>query len=91
MNDQLIINQIRTTRSSFQLTVLDLEMLKANGVSDRVVAEMQAARGGPVVVSGPGPVIYDSPPVYAAPPPVVVVGAPRPYYYGGGYYYRRGW
>src|SRR5207248_5112937 len=43
-NDQIIINQIRASGSSFQLTPSDLDFLKNNGVSDRVIAEMQAAR-----------------------------------------------
>lgn len=87
---QIIINQIRNTRSTFQLSSADLNLLKANGVSDRVIAEMQVARAAAprtVVVQEPAPVVYDSP-VYVRPSPVVVVGPPRPYYYGGGYYYR---
>jgi len=90
-NDQVIINQIRSTRSTFQLSAADLNLLKTNGVSDRVIAEMQVARPAPgrVVVQESGPVIYESPPpVYVRPSPVVVVGPPRPYYYGGGFYYR---
>lgn len=95
-SDTIIINQIRRTRSTFQLTVTDLDMLKKSGVSDRVIAEMQAsppaaAPGRVVVREQPGTVIYESgpPAVYVRPSPVVVVGPPRPYYYGGGYYYRR--
>jgi len=91
--DEIIINQIRTTRSTFLLSAADLDLLKNNGVSDRVIAEMQAAqpRPGGVVVQ-PTPVVYDSGPavvVRPVPPPVVVVGPPRPYYYYGGGYYRR--
>lgn len=98
--DQVIINQIRATRSTFQLSSADLNLLKTNGVSDRVMAEMQAARGGPparvVVREQPGTIIYESPPpYYVRPSPVIVVG-PRPYYgggygYGGGYCYGRHW
>ncbi len=93
LDDQVIINQIHTTGSTFQLTTSDLEMLQANGVSPQVIAAMQAARPvpgvTPVVVGQPGPtVIYGGPPVVAAP---AVVVAPRPYYYYGGGYYRRGW
>jgi hypothetical protein len=83
-SDVIIINQIRTTRSTFQLTASDLDMLKQNGVSDRVIAEMQAARAAPPVFvqGGPPPtVIYDQPAVIVRPAPV--------YYAGGGYYYRR--
>jgi hypothetical protein len=89
---QVIINQIRSTRSTFQLSTADLNLLKANGVSDRVIAEMQVARAAPsrVVVQEPAPVIYESPPrVYVRPAPVVVVGGPPRPYYGGGFYYRR--
>ena len=88
-DDQVIINQIRTTGSTFSLTASDLDELKRAGVSQRVIAEMQAARPARrVVIREPAPVIYDSRPVYVQPAPVVVVG-PRPYYYGGGGYYRR--
>jgi hypothetical protein len=85
---QIIINQIRTTRSTFDLTLSDLDMLKNNGVSDSVIAEMQAARGAPapakVYVREPRQVIYEPyppPPVVVRPAPVLVVGPPRPYYY----------
>jgi hypothetical protein len=82
---QIIINQIRTSRSTFDLTLSDLDMLKANGVSDAVIAEMQAARPSAparVVVREPRTVIYESGPVfvprpYYAPRPVVVVGGYR--------------
>lgn len=94
-DDQVIINQIRTTGSSFQLAASDLDYLKNNGVSDRVIAEMQAARGvsplGTRVVGPPSTttVIYEQPvypsPIYVRPAPVIVVPG-RPY---GGYYYRR--
>jgi uncharacterized protein YcfJ len=91
--DQVIINQIRTTGSTFQLTASDLDNLKANGVSNPVIAEMQAARPASRIVAPVAPsattVIYETPP-YPAPvyAPAVVV-APRPYYYWGGGYYRR--
>jgi outer membrane lipoprotein SlyB len=96
-NDTVIINQIRSTRSTFQLSVADLDMLKNAGVSPRVIAEMQASRpvAGParVVVRDAGPVVYEAPPaVYVRPSPVVVVGPPRPHcgpYYGGAIYYGR--
>jgi hypothetical protein len=91
-SDTIIINQIRNTRSTFQLTASDLDMLKVNGVSDRVIAEMQAARAAPGVVYQQPQVVYDTNGVVVQQPPVVVV-QPRPYYYGygPGYYYRRGW
>ncbi|AMV28302.1 hypothetical protein VT84_28120 [Gemmata sp. SH-PL17] len=92
-DDTVIINQIRTTGSTFQLTASDLDELKRAGVSSRVIAEMQAARPAPtrVIVRDAPSVVYDSGPVYVRPAPVVVVGPPRPYSYGYGYgYYRRG-
>jgi outer membrane lipoprotein SlyB len=94
-SDTVIINQLRTTRSTFQLAPSDLDMLKNAGVSQRVIAEMQASRPVPsparVVVRETAPVIYESPPaVVVRPAPVYVVGPPRPYY-GGGIYYGRRW
>ena len=92
-DDQVIINQIRTTGSTFQLSASDLDYLKNSGVSARVIAEMQAARAvsplGTRVVSPPSSttVIYEQPlypppyyvrPVYVAPGPVFV----------GGFYHR---
>jgi hypothetical protein len=92
-DDQVIINQIRTTGSSFQLSSSDLDYLKNSGVSARVIAEMQAARAvSPVATRVVGPpstttVIYEQPlypppyyarPVYVAPGPVFV----------GGFYHR---
>ena len=94
--DQIIINQIRSTHSTFHLSSADLNLLKTNGVSDRVIAEMQVARARPparvVVREQPSTVIYESP-YYVRPSPVIVVG-PRPYYgggYGGGFCYGRHW
>src|SRR5262249_22162257 len=84
--DDVIILQIRNTGSTFTLAPSDLNMLKDNGVSSAVIAEMQAhpatAVGvAPVVVGGPRPsttVIVQDPYYYRPPPPVVVVPA-RPY------------
>ena len=100
-SDTVIINQMRSTRSTFQLVASDLDMLKNAGVSQRVIAEMQASRPAPsparVVVRETGPVVYEAPPaVVVRPAPVLVVGGPpRHYhcgpYYGGGIYYGRRW
>jgi hypothetical protein len=92
--DEVIVNQIRTTGSTFPpLTASDLNFLKDNGVSQRVIAEMQTARA----VASPAPrvVVRESRPVIVhEPPPVVVVR--DPYYYrhprpyavvGGGFYH----
>lgn len=97
-HDQVIINQLRKTGSSFDLTLTDLDMLKNAGVSDRVITEMQASRPavspGRVVVRETQPVVYETPPaVVVRPAPVVYVGPgyhPRPCY-GPGVYYGRRW
>jgi uncharacterized protein YcfJ len=92
-DDQVIINQIRLTGSTFQLTPSDLDNLKAAGVSPAVITTMQTARPVAVVparvVAPPSgtTVIYEQP-IYPAP---AVIVAPRPYYYGGGGYYYRRW
>ncbi|HJZ59507.1 MAG TPA: hypothetical protein VKE74_31475, partial [Gemmataceae bacterium] len=39
--DDVIVNQIRITGSTFTLSVADIQYLKQNGVSDRVILEMQ--------------------------------------------------
>ena len=90
-DDTVIINQIRTTGSTVQLAPSDLDMLKNNGVSARVIAEMQNARPAApsrVVIRDPQPTAV----IYQEPAPVVFV--PRPHYYApgpvfvGGYYRR---
>ena len=43
-SDDLIINQIRTTNSTFLLTSQDLSRLSSSGVSDNVIMEMQNRR-----------------------------------------------
>lgn len=89
-DDTVIINQIRSTGSTFQLTGSDLDFLKNNGVSARVMAEMQTARPAPtrVIVREPAPAVVYERPYYYAPPPAVIIG-PRPVIYGG--YHRRCW
>src|SRR6185312_12764425 len=82
-SDQVIINQIRNTGSTFQLSVADLSTLRTNNVSPDVITAMQSARPAPVIVGAPPPqppVVYAGAPYYYAPPP--------PYYYRP---YRRGW
>jgi hypothetical protein len=91
-DDQVIINQIRTTGSTFQLTGSDLDFLKNNGVSGRVIAEMQAARPATRVVSPRSTVIYETPaPVIVRPAPVYMYGPPppRPVMVVGGCYHWR--
>jgi len=43
-SDELIINQIRTTNSTYLLTSQDLSRLSSSGVSDKVIMEMQNRR-----------------------------------------------
>ena len=72
--DTIIIRQIQTTGSTFQLTTDDLSRMRTAGVSDAVMIEMQNRRPGSVRhvhVSPPPPptrtIIYQQ-----APPPDVV-------------------
>jgi hypothetical protein len=89
-DDQVIINQIRSSGSTFQLAPSDLDYLKNSGVSARVIAEMQAARGPlatRVVAPRTTTVIYE--PVYA-PSPVFIGPAycrPRPHIFIGGHFH----
>jgi hypothetical protein len=87
-DEQVIINQIRTTGSTFQLSQTDLDYLKTYNVPPRVILEMQAARVTPaptrVIVREPAPVvIHERPaPVYVVPGPP----PPRPVVFVGGHY-----
>lgn len=81
LEDQLIINQIHNSGSTFDLTPSDLEMLKNSGVSANVIAAMQAARPvspitNRVVVRNPPPAVTTV--IYEEAPPVVV----RPVFVG---------
>lgn len=70
MPDQMIVNQMNTTGSSFDLRSDDLIYLRQQGVSDHVITQMQVRRGGPVVVHpAPRVVVVEQPP-----PPHVAVG-----------------
>jgi hypothetical protein len=76
-SDRVIINQIRTTGSTYQLSTEDVRLLSSNGVSDDVITEMQNRRPDMyprrrLVPVAPAPVIY------GPPPPVYVVPAPPP-------------
>jgi hypothetical protein len=79
-SDEVIINQIHTTRSVFQLSEGDLGTLKQYNVSERVIQAMQDTirqqvvyRERPIIVRQPPAVVYvrEVPP---PPPPVVPVG-----------------
>lgn len=60
-SEQVMLNHIRSHGMRFNLSVSDLDYLKSNGVSDRVIAEMQTG-GSPAVQR-----------VTVAPPPQTVV------------------
>ena|SRR5581483_8532516 len=87
ISDTVIISQIRTTGSVYRLSPSDIEWLKANGVSDAVVIEMQATASryprrvySATPVYGPAPVYVVEP----APPPPVAVGVGVGFSSGGG-------
>jgi hypothetical protein len=65
-NEQIIINQIRSTGTVYNLSANDIMYLRTNRVSDGVIAEMQATAYRPqrVYMSAPPPpvVVYDTPP-----------------------------
>lgn len=75
LSDAVIIGQIRTTGSVYNLSPAELQWLKDAGVHDAVVLEMQqtAARPRPLVHGrGPRPVYVVEQPVFVGPPPPVV-------------------
>jgi uncharacterized protein YcfJ len=76
VSDAVIIGQIRTTNSTYQLSPTDIQWLKENGVSDNVVLEMQqtSTRARPVVYGRPRPIYVYEEPVFIGPPPVVGFG-----------------
>ena len=88
ISDQVIITQIRTTRSVYNLAPSDIQWLKQSGVSDAVVIEMQATA---TRVPGPPPRVYARPYYYAQPDVVVVEPAPPPVGVGFSYTRVRRW
>jgi hypothetical protein len=65
-SDAIIINQIRSTGTVYNLSANDILYLRQNHISDVVISEMQATA-------------YRTQRVYApAPPPVVIVDQPPP-------------
>src|SRR5262245_17096253 len=82
MPPQVIIDQMQTTNSFYNLTAQDLIYLRQNGVSDAVIQVMQTRRPPPVVqaVRPAGVYVYDP---YPPPPVSVGVGV------GYGWYPRR--
>jgi uncharacterized protein YcfJ len=71
ISDNLIINQIRSTRSIYNLTPNDIAYLKSQNVSDAVVTEMQATASRVVPVDNRvyGRAYYGPDVVYVNPPP----------------------
>jgi osmotically inducible lipoprotein OsmB len=80
LSDAIIIEQIRTTNSFFNLQPEHIAWLKQMGVSDPVVLEMQSRVPGRVVYTAAQPDV-----VIVQPQPVVGVGI------GYGYGYGRRW
>ena len=78
--DEVIISQIRATRSVFQLSANDTVWLKQQGVSDAVIQEMLAT------ASRYPRRVYTAAPVY--PQPVYVVEPAPPVAVGVGFGYR---
>jgi hypothetical protein len=73
VSDAVIISQIRSSNSVYQLSAQDTTWLKQNGVSDAVVMEMLAtAHRFPRRVYVDGPVYGE--PVYVVDPPPPPVG-----------------
>jgi hypothetical protein len=66
ISNGVIINQIRTTNSTYNLTAEQITWLKSQGVSDSVIYKMQSRQG---VYVAPAPVYVVEPP-----PPAVGVG-----------------
>jgi len=63
-SDPIIINQIRSTGTVYNLSANDILYLRSNRVSDVVISEMQATAYRPqrVYTSAPPVVVYDPPP-----------------------------
>jgi hypothetical protein len=68
ISDEIIIGRVRDSGMVFHLTAAEIETLKANGVSDPIIMEMQATATRPQRVVYTAVPVY-SDPVYVAPPP----------------------
>jgi Zn-dependent alcohol dehydrogenase len=83
IDDEIIIKQISSTNSVYNLSAADIEWLKQNGVSNRVIMAMQDSRKRaaahvapptrviherPVIIRQQPTVIYEPVPVMPAPP-----------------------
>jgi hypothetical protein len=75
---QVVINQIRSTGSRFELSTSDIQYLTTNNVPQDVIAAMQQTQNQPAKViyrTPPRTVVYETgpyAPVYVAPAPVYV-------------------
>lgn len=69
--DDVIIRQIESTGSVFQLTSNDILNLQNHNVSSRVILAMQTPRRATVVVPQRPVVVYEPRPYYMPPPPPV--------------------
>jgi outer membrane lipoprotein SlyB len=86
-DEVVILNHIRNNRMTFHLSVDDLNLLKANNVSPRVIAAMQNGAGEvPARVSTRPIVVREQvvvrEPVYVTPPPPVFYGPPPVVFHG---------
>lgn len=81
VSEDVIIQHIYTSGSTFQLTAQDILTLKQNGVSDRVVQEMQKRQYQPLAVA-PAPMVKHVTVIHQPPPP------PPPVSFGIGFYSR---
>ena len=69
-SEAVIMQQMATTNSVYNLTAADIQYLQGANVSQRVILEMQRRTPGNVVVVQPRPVYVV--PAYPPPPPVAV-------------------
>ena len=88
VSDDVIISQIRSTRSVFQLSANDTIWLKQQGVSDLVVQEMLATASRYPRRIYSGAPVYPQPVYVVDPPPPVAVGVGFGYTRYGHYYWR---
>jgi len=89
-DETVILNHIKSNRMTFMLSVDDLNTLKANNVSPRVIDTMQRSSQPTVVTGTNRPVVVREEviverPVYVAPRPVVYGPPPPVVFVGGGY------
>ena len=80
----VIVEQIRATGSTFQLSTGDIEYLTQCQVNPKVIHAMQLARGGTTTVVVPQRRIYVSDPYYVAPVYYPPPPPPGIYFHGRG-------